>query len=177
MLHKTMINLTLDTPIHTHTSNNYTANLFPLGFYVLQVLLVNPSKEVTLKGEGGKCVVEVLFSPQERMAPFSEEVQLKCLGTMCPLLVLKGCCQGVEVTLDQNYLSFGAVAQNCQATRRIMLQNTGDIGARCIYTYTCSYTPATISTHSSSGNRPFCRVPDSTLPMFEQKTHDSSDTI
>ncbi|XP_047008963.2 hydrocephalus-inducing protein homolog isoform X3 [Ictalurus punctatus] len=95
-----------------------------------KVLSVNPSRKVTLKGGGGKCVVEVLFSPQQRMAPFSEEVQLKCLGTIRPLLVLKGCCQGVEVTLDQNYLSFGAVAQHCQATRHIMLQNTGDIGAR-----------------------------------------------
>ncbi|MCJ8733357.1 hypothetical protein PDJAM_G00222410, partial [Pangasius djambal] len=95
-----------------------------------KVLSVNPSREVTLKGGGGKCVVEVIFSPQQRMAPFSEEVQLKCLGTMRPLLVLKGCCQGVEVTLDQHYLSFGAVAQHCQATRHIMLQNTGDIGAR-----------------------------------------------
>lgn len=108
--------------------------------FVLQVLSVNPSREVTLKGGGGKCVVEVLFSPQQRMSPFSEEVQLKCLGTIRPLLVLKGCCQGVEVTLDQSYLSFGAVAQHCQTTRHIMLQNTGDIGARCIYTY--SYTPS-----------------------------------
>ncbi|XP_060779913.1 hydrocephalus-inducing protein homolog [Neoarius graeffei] len=95
-----------------------------------KVLSVNPSREVTLKGGGGKCVVEVLFSPQQRMVPFSEEVQLKCLGTIRPLLVLKGCCQGVEVTLDQSYLSFGAVAQHCQTTRHIMLQNTGDIGAR-----------------------------------------------
>lgn len=88
-----------------------------------------------LKGEGGKCVLEVLFSPQQRMVPFSEEVQLKCLGTLRPLMVLKGCCQGVEVSLDQNYLSFGVVAQHCQATRHIMLQNTGDIGARCIYVH------------------------------------------
>ncbi|XP_053479109.1 hydrocephalus-inducing protein homolog [Ictalurus furcatus] len=95
-----------------------------------KVLSVNPSRKVTLKGGGEKCVVEVLFCPQQRMAPFSEEVQLKCLDTLRPLLVLKGCCQGVEVTLDQNYLSFGAVAQHCQATRHIMLQNTGDIGAR-----------------------------------------------
>lgn len=81
-------------------------------------------------------MVEVLFTPQQRMVPFSEEVQLKCLGIMHPLLVLKGCCQGVEVTLDQNYLSFGAVVQHCQVTRHITLQNTGDIGARCLYTYT-----------------------------------------
>lgn len=75
-------------------------------------------------------MVEVLFSPLERMLPFNEELQLKCLGTIRPLLVLKGSCQGVEVSLDRNYLSFGAVALHCQTTRNIMLQNTGDIGAR-----------------------------------------------
>ncbi|XP_072551301.1 hydrocephalus-inducing protein homolog [Salminus brasiliensis] len=95
-----------------------------------RVLSLRPEREVTLPGGGGRCVVEVVFTPCQRMAPFSEELQLKCLGTVCPLLVLKGCCQGVEVTLDQDYLLFGAVSQRCQATRRIILQNTGDIGAR-----------------------------------------------
>ncbi|XP_062860193.1 hydrocephalus-inducing protein homolog [Trichomycterus rosablanca] len=94
------------------------------------VLSVSPYGEVTLSGGGGKCVVEVFFSPQQHMPPFSEELQLECLGTVRPLLVLKGCCHGVEVTLDQDYLSFGAVVQHCKTTRRIVLQNTGDIGAR-----------------------------------------------
>ncbi|KAI4885088.1 hypothetical protein NFI96_023140 [Prochilodus magdalenae] len=100
-----------------------------------QVLSLRPEREVTLQGGGARCVVEVVFTPQQRMAPFSEELQLKCLGTVFPLLVLKGCCQGVEVTLDQDYLPFGAVVQRCQATRRIVLQNTGDIGAKYIYTF------------------------------------------
>ncbi|XP_066540500.1 hydrocephalus-inducing protein homolog isoform X2 [Hoplias malabaricus] len=95
-----------------------------------RVLSLRPNRDVTVPGGGGRCVVEVVFTPQQRMSPFSEELQLKCLGTVLPLLVLKGCCQGVEVTLDQDYLPFGAVAQRCQATRRIILQNTGDIGAR-----------------------------------------------
>ncbi|XP_049339422.1 hydrocephalus-inducing protein homolog isoform X2 [Astyanax mexicanus] len=94
------------------------------------VFSMRPEREVTLPGRGGRCKVEVVFTPQQRMAPFSEELQLKCLGTVCPLLVLKGCCHGVEVTLDQGYLRFGAVCRNCKATRRIILQNTGDIGAR-----------------------------------------------
>lgn len=92
---------------------------------------------MTLKGGGGKCVVEVLFSPQQQMSHFSEEIHLECLGTVRPLLVLKGCCQGVVVTLDQDYMSFGAVVQHCKTTRRIVLQNTGAIGARCTYTQSC----------------------------------------
>lgn len=39
-------------------------------------------------------------------------------------------CQGVEVQLDQDHLAFGAVVQHCQARKRIVMMNTGDIGAR-----------------------------------------------
>ncbi|KAJ8406633.1 hypothetical protein AAFF_G00302070 [Aldrovandia affinis] len=94
-----------------------------------KVLSVRPAGEVTLRGGGGRCLVELQFSPRQRMAPFSEELQLECLGTVRPLLVLKGCCQGVEVSLDQDYVPFGAIAQRCQANRRIVMTNTGDIGA------------------------------------------------
>ncbi|KTG35348.1 hypothetical protein cypCar_00023228 [Cyprinus carpio] len=96
----------------------------------MKILSVHPEGEVTLKEGGGRCVVELLFSPEQRMPPFTEELQLECLGAVRPLLVMKGCCQGVEVRLDTDYLQFGAVVQRCQATRRIIMQNTGDIGAR-----------------------------------------------
>ncbi|XP_051727085.1 hydrocephalus-inducing protein homolog [Ctenopharyngodon idella] len=95
-----------------------------------RILSVRPEGEVTLKEGGGRCVVELLFSPEQRTPPFTEELQLECLGAVRPLLVMKGCCQGVEVRLDTDYLQFGAVVQRCQATRRIIMQNTGDIGAR-----------------------------------------------
>lgn len=38
--------------------------------------------------------------------------------------------QGVEVQLDHDRLTFGAVVQCCQARKRIVMINTGDIGAR-----------------------------------------------
>ncbi|CAM4581517.1 unnamed protein product [Leuciscus chuanchicus] len=95
-----------------------------------RILSVRPEGEVTLKEGGGRCVVELLFSPEQRMPPFIEELHLECLGAIRPLLVMKGSCQGVEVRLDTDYLQFGAVVQRCQATRRIIMQNTGDIGAR-----------------------------------------------
>ncbi|XP_067276661.1 hydrocephalus-inducing protein homolog isoform X2 [Pseudorasbora parva] len=95
-----------------------------------RILSVRPEGEVTLKEGGGRCVVELLFSPEQRMPPFTEELHLECLGAIRPLLVMKGCCQGVEVRLDTDYLQFGAVVQRCQATRRIIMQNTGDVGAR-----------------------------------------------
>lgn len=95
---------------------------------------MRPEGKVTLKAGGGRCVAELLFSPEKRMAAFTEELQLECLGAVRPLLVMKGCCQGVEVGLDTDYLQFGAVVQRCLATRHIIMQNTGDVGARCIST-------------------------------------------
>ncbi|XP_076848184.1 hydrocephalus-inducing protein homolog isoform X3 [Brachyhypopomus gauderio] len=121
-------------PVINHSRSPLTFSLLlTLSTHTLldaKVLSVRPEGDVTLRGGGGRCELEVLFAPKQRIAPFSAELQLECLGTVRPLLVLKGSCHGVEVTLDQDYLFFGAVTQHCQTTRRIILQNTGDIGAR-----------------------------------------------
>ncbi|XP_073785286.1 hydrocephalus-inducing protein homolog isoform X1 [Danio rerio] len=107
--------------LHRHSDNS---------LHHSKILSVRPDGQVTLKEGGGRCAVELLFSPQQRMPPFTEELQLECLGAVRPLLVMKGCCQAVEVRLDIDYLQFGAVVQRCQATRRIIMHNSGDIGAR-----------------------------------------------
>ncbi|XP_015224105.2 hydrocephalus-inducing protein homolog isoform X3 [Lepisosteus oculatus] len=94
-----------------------------------KVLSVRPSGDITLKANGGQCSVEVVFSPKHRVPSFAEEVMLECGGTSRSLFVLRGCCQGMKISLDQDYLPFGTVLLRCQATRRILMQNTGDIGA------------------------------------------------
>ncbi|XP_077166200.1 hydrocephalus-inducing protein homolog isoform X2 [Paroedura picta] len=93
-----------------------------------KVLTMSPSTEISLKPQGGTCPVEVIFSPKGRILQFTEEVLLECHGTLQSLFVVQGCCQGIEVSLDQNHVPFGAVVQRSQASRRIMMQNTGDIG-------------------------------------------------
>ncbi|KAL2094104.1 hypothetical protein ACEWY4_011416 [Coilia grayii] len=95
-----------------------------------RVLSVSPTSEVTVRGGGGRCVLELLFTPRERLLAFSEELQLECMGIVLPLLVLRGACHGVEIRLDQDFLTFGAVVQRCHTSKRILMQNTGDIGAR-----------------------------------------------
>ena len=56
------------------------------------------------------------------------QVTLECLGTSCPLFMVTGSCHGLEVTLDSNHVPFGAVVQDSQSTRRILMINTGEIG-------------------------------------------------
>ncbi|XP_055993028.1 hydrocephalus-inducing protein homolog [Sorex fumeus] len=94
-----------------------------------KVITLDPFRNITLKPkEVGK--LEVTFAPKKRIPPFSEEVFMECLGLLRPLFLLSGCCQALEISLDQDHLSFGPVVYQTQASRRILLQNTGDLGAR-----------------------------------------------
>ncbi|XP_044126636.1 hydrocephalus-inducing protein homolog [Bufo gargarizans] len=95
-----------------------------------KVLTLSPDAEITLPARGGLCKLEVLFTPRSRIAPFAEEVMLESCGVMRSLFVVRGCSQGLELSLDQEYVSFGAVVQQSRATRRITLSNTGELGAR-----------------------------------------------
>ncbi|XP_064015890.1 LOW QUALITY PROTEIN: hydrocephalus-inducing protein homolog [Pogoniulus pusillus] len=93
------------------------------------VLSLSPSHELSLKGRGGSCKVEVTFSPKRRIRPFTEEVLLEGRGLLCPLFVLQGSCQGIQVSLDQEQLSFGAVVQRSCRSQRLAMRNTGDLAA------------------------------------------------
>uniref|UniRef100_A0A8D0GGN3 HYDIN protein n=1 Tax=Sphenodon punctatus TaxID=8508 RepID=A0A8D0GGN3_SPHPU len=93
-----------------------------------RVLSLSPSSEITLKPKGGSCHVEVNFSPKNRIPQFTEEVLVECIGILRSLFVVRGCCQGIEVSLDQEHIPFGAVVQQSQASRCVIMQNTGDIG-------------------------------------------------
>uniref|UniRef100_A0A8C8S7Z5 HYDIN n=1 Tax=Pelusios castaneus TaxID=367368 RepID=A0A8C8S7Z5_9SAUR len=95
-----------------------------------KVLSMSPCSDITLKPRGGTCSVEVTFSPWCRIPPFAEEVMLECLGLLCPFFVVRGCCQGIDVSLDQDHIPFGAVVQRSWASRHVIMQNTGDKGVR-----------------------------------------------
>ncbi|XP_007442069.2 hydrocephalus-inducing protein homolog, partial [Python bivittatus] len=119
----------------TLMNNSVTFVTFSLSFVAsvpelqeAKVLTMSPYGEITLKPQGGTCHVEVTFSPKSRILPFSEEVLLECQGLLRSIFIVQGCCQGIEVHLDQDHIPFGAVVLRSQASRRIMMQNTGDVG-------------------------------------------------
>uniref|UniRef100_A0A7M4E0K8 HYDIN axonemal central pair apparatus protein n=1 Tax=Crocodylus porosus TaxID=8502 RepID=A0A7M4E0K8_CROPO len=95
-----------------------------------KVLSLSPSSEITLKPKGDTCTVEVIFSPKCRIPQFTEEVMFECNGLARSLFMVRGCCQGIEVSLDQEHIPFGAVVQQSKASRRIIMQNTGDMGVK-----------------------------------------------
>ena len=55
---------------------------------------------------------------------------LEFSGLSQPLFVVIGSCHGIEITLDTYHIPFGAVVLQSQSSRRILLLNTGDIGAK-----------------------------------------------
>ncbi|XP_013359426.1 PREDICTED: hydrocephalus-inducing protein homolog isoform X2 [Chinchilla lanigera] len=94
-----------------------------------KVITFVPFQNITLKPKE-VCKVEVIFAPKKRIPPFSEEVFMESLGLLRPLFLLNGCCQALEISLDQDHLPFGPVVYQAQATRRILMLNSGDMGAR-----------------------------------------------
>ncbi|NXQ99391.1 HYDIN protein, partial [Sagittarius serpentarius] len=94
------------------------------------VLCLNPTNGLSLKPKGDTCKVEVTFSPKRRIQPFTEEVMLECDGLVRSLFMVRGSCQGIHLSLDQEHLSFGAVVQQSYTSQRIIMQNTGDIGVK-----------------------------------------------
>ncbi|TMS05303.1 Hydrocephalus-inducing protein-like protein [Larimichthys crocea] len=92
-------------------------------------LSISPASQLRLKA-GASCNVEIQFSPRQHIPPFTAELLADFAGLSHPLLTIQGCCRGVEVELDQNHLSFGAVVQHCEAKKKIFMMNTGDIGSK-----------------------------------------------
>lgn len=93
------------------------------------IVAIEPSGEVLLKANGGRCNLVVMFYPTSRVPHFSEPVKLECLGFSEPLFVLTGSCQGLELSLDTDHIPFGAVVQDSCSSRKLCMLNTGDIGA------------------------------------------------
>ena len=92
-------------------------------------ITVEPCYPVTLAAKA-TLEVQVTFSPTARILAFTEELALEYLGQVRPLLAVTGSCPAVQVELELDHLSFGAVNVNSSASRRVMLANTGDVGAR-----------------------------------------------
>ncbi|XP_029465095.1 hydrocephalus-inducing protein homolog [Rhinatrema bivittatum] len=94
-----------------------------------RVLSLSPSMEITLKPQG-TWKAEVIFSPKSRIPQFTEEVTMEHAGLSRCIFIIRGCSQGIEISLDQDNISFGAAVLQSHAVRRIVMFNTGDIGAR-----------------------------------------------
>nr|CAD7449015.1 unnamed protein product [Timema bartmani] len=74
--------------------------------------------------------VTVKFTPNRRIKPFSEKLYMQIHENVEPLCLMTGSCVGSEFQLDRKYLPFGMVVQGCQSSLKLLLSNTGELGAR-----------------------------------------------
>jgi len=70
------------------------------------------------------------FSPSARYRPFRLPFKASAMGEDIVLGEISGACLGVEIKLESESLPFPAVAHGSSVTRRIQMQNHGDIGTR-----------------------------------------------
>ncbi|XP_068943597.1 hydrocephalus-inducing protein homolog [Petaurus breviceps papuanus] len=94
-----------------------------------KVVTMTPCSNIALKPQE-VCKVEIVFSPNKRIPQFNEEIFLEYVGFLRALFLINGCCQALDIVLDQEHIPFGAVVYQAHTTRRLLMMNIGDIGAR-----------------------------------------------
>jgi hydrocephalus-inducing protein len=94
--------------------------------------------------------IDMEFQPMHRLTQFSEELWIRVASgsgvngasggvgmtplslsrktAPRPLLTVTGACQGAEVTIESDSLTFGSVCEGCFYTRSLQIQNAGDVG-------------------------------------------------
>ena len=74
--------------------------------------------------------IEVRFAPQKRNRDFDHPLVLSYAGGLRPLAKVSGRATGMDVVLSTDTLAFGAVCEGSRRTRKLMLENGGDIATR-----------------------------------------------
>ena len=67
------------------------------------------------------------FHPTARLRQFFEEIPLSVSGETRSLFNISGACLGTELKLASESLPFGAVSLGSKVTKRLQLENTGDV--------------------------------------------------
>ncbi len=75
--------------------------------------------------------IDVRFTPQARIATFAERLLIQSEGGIPkPLLMVTGSCVGVEIHMDTDCIPFGKVCVNSRLTRKLRIENAGDVGTK-----------------------------------------------
>lgn len=71
--------------------------------------------------------VQLTFSPNRRVGIFTEDLLVKYCGVTRKLLTISGKAQGPEVNFDTDSIPFGVVVLNSEKTKKLALENSGDL--------------------------------------------------
>ena len=90
---------------------------------------LSPMNVMRLK-PGETTALTFVFAPRERLPPFAEKINAECAGQITALMEVRGACQGVQLEMDNDQLAFGSVNVHSRSVKRVLLSNSGDIGAK-----------------------------------------------
>lgn len=88
-----------------------------------------PARETILRPHE-QTAIDVRFSPVARIPAFSEELLISLGGEKKRLLTVSGACQGMDVKLETDSVTYGQVCEGSQLTKHVAMFNTGDIGTK-----------------------------------------------
>lgn len=96
-----------------------------------QALSIHPEDHVVLQ-PNKKLNLVLKFKPKKRMKQFWEKIGAQMDCTILPLTIVRGSGVGAEFQLNRTYISFGSIVEGCTLDSKLMLLNTGDVGARFV---------------------------------------------
>ncbi|XP_033221021.1 hydrocephalus-inducing protein homolog [Belonocnema kinseyi] len=94
-----------------------------------QALSIQPEDSVILQPKK-KLKLVLKFKPNKRIKQFLEKIGAQIDCTIIPFTILRGSGVGAEFQLNRTYISFGSIVEGCTLDSKLMLLNTGDVGAR-----------------------------------------------
>lgn len=122
-----VVSLVNRSRVATRLSLNRSSSL--LQAYGIEIL---PRAELFLRPkESGD--ITFFFRPPGRLLSFSESFGVDVVGIHIPMLVVSGACLGTEIKLASTSLPFYPVTKGSRASKRLQLENTGDVGARFVW--------------------------------------------
>jgi hydrocephalus-inducing protein len=89
-------------------------------------ITVFPRNEMSI-GPRESVNLQCSFAPNRRISKFTQDINIKYAGITRKLVSLSGKGQGVEIGLDTDSLPFGNVVINSAKTKKLSLENSGDI--------------------------------------------------
>lgn len=90
---------------------------------------ISPAGSVVVRGKE-TLDLTLIFRPPVRQRPFTHAVEAVASGHRMMLFQLSGACLGTEVKLASDSIPFGAVVIGSMITKRLQLENTGDVGTK-----------------------------------------------
>ncbi|XP_029155411.1 hydrocephalus-inducing protein homolog [Nylanderia fulva] len=113
----------------TKRSDTCDVTLQTIEPHLSEVLEIEPAESIVLQSTKIVNVV-VKYKSMRRMRPFFAKVAFQTNSTIQPLFIVRGSCIGAEFRLNRTCIPFGIIVQGCFSEAKVVLLNTGDIGAR-----------------------------------------------